>query len=300
MSDISPIEKCEKLLPECKCSERYYKYAKVTCQNISDFEACNDILSNGSVYEVNTTIHITLSGNTVLPKGFLSGLVVTELIADDFQIQVLEGAFDGVLNLKKYFCKKKLYEGLQTGCGKILSSGEVCHGDEKSGIVLGFGFRDGLRPREFVEQLVPEVLLAPSEIGGAVQIELHLLGQLIVLGQISQLDDDDAGNAIFQGLSVGRVELQKTPLAFKSAIRPLLQYQLLNSSTIGTHKEDSKAYAFEYRFSVKFLMRHIIVLTICYAVSQSNEVPFSLSQSHTQESRFAVGVPGGPDQGYAV
>ncbi|GIY08366.1 hypothetical protein CEXT_252351 [Caerostris extrusa] len=77
----------------------------------------------------------------------------------------------------------------------------------------GFGMDCDLR--EYVEQLSPEVLLAPSEVGGAIQIELHLLGQLIVLRQIIQLDDDDTGNAIFQGLSVGRVELQKAPLAFE-------------------------------------------------------------------------------------
>ncbi|GIY01974.1 hypothetical protein CDAR_298021 [Caerostris darwini] len=97
----------------------------------------------------------------------------------------------------------------------MLSSGEVSHGDLKSGIFSGFGFRDGLRPREYVEQLAPEVLLAPNEVRGAVQIELDLLGQLIVLGQIRQLDDDDAWNLIFQGLNVGRIELQKAPLAFE-------------------------------------------------------------------------------------
>ncbi|GIY20524.1 hypothetical protein CEXT_312021 [Caerostris extrusa] len=100
-------------------------------------------------------------------------------------------------------------------CGKMLSSVGVSHGDLMFVIVSGFGFRDGLRPREYVEQLAPEVLLAPSEVCGAVEIELDLLGQLIVLGQIRQLDDDDAGNLIFQGLSVGRVELQTAPLAFK-------------------------------------------------------------------------------------
>ncbi|GIY57033.1 hypothetical protein CDAR_275681 [Caerostris darwini] len=278
MSDISPIEKCEKLLPECKCSERYCKYAKVACQNISDFEAFNNVLSNGSVYEVSTSIHITLSGNTVLPKGSHSGLVVTELIADDFQIQVFEGNRIATQDSEIHALTQLRILSISNNQIQTVSTNQIpprlthlylagfhasfhiyfnlmleititCyHRFLFSGIVLGFGFRDGLRPREFVEQLVPEVLLAPSEVGGAVQIELHLLGQIIVLGQISQLDDDDAGNVIFQGLSVGRVELQKTPLAFKSAIRPLLQYQRLNSSTIGTHKEDSKAYAFEYCF----------------------------------------------------
>ncbi|GIY69475.1 hypothetical protein CEXT_351311 [Caerostris extrusa] len=40
-----------------------------------------------SVFQVNTSFYITLSGNTVLPKEFLSGLSVTELTVDDFQTQ---------------------------------------------------------------------------------------------------------------------------------------------------------------------------------------------------------------------
>ncbi|GIY39032.1 hypothetical protein CDAR_397311 [Caerostris darwini] len=98
---------------------------------------------------------------------------------------------------------------------KLLSNGKVCHGDKKSAVVSGFSFLDGLRPREYVEQLVPEVFLTPNEVGGAFQIDLDLLGQLIILGQIRQLDDDDAGNVIFKGLNVGRAELQKAPLAFQ-------------------------------------------------------------------------------------
>ncbi|GIX85130.1 hypothetical protein CDAR_94181 [Caerostris darwini] len=98
---------------------------------------------------------------------------------------------------------------------KSEESGEVCHGDLKSGIVSELVFWDGLRPRECVEQLAPEVLLPPSEVGGVFEIELDLLGQLIVLGQVSQLDDDDALNVVFQGLDVGQLELQKAPLAFQ-------------------------------------------------------------------------------------
>ncbi|GIY66660.1 uncharacterized protein CEXT_430631 [Caerostris extrusa] len=41
----------------------------MTCQNVSDFEVFKEILDS-SVFEVNTTFFITLSGNTVLPKGF--------------------------------------------------------------------------------------------------------------------------------------------------------------------------------------------------------------------------------------
>ncbi|GIY33098.1 uncharacterized protein CDAR_439961 [Caerostris darwini] len=74
----------------------------LTCQNVSDFEAFDHILSNGSVFEVNTTFDVTLSGNTVLPKGFLNGLVVTQLIVDDFQTQVEEGAFEGVLYIERF------------------------------------------------------------------------------------------------------------------------------------------------------------------------------------------------------
>ncbi|GIY57032.1 protein toll [Caerostris darwini] len=103
MSDIFSIEKCEELLPECKCA----KYVELYCRNVSDFEAFNDILTNGSALEVNTTIRITLSGNTVLPKGFLSGLFVSELTVDDFQTRrVEEGAFDGVLELR-YFTVRR-------------------------------------------------------------------------------------------------------------------------------------------------------------------------------------------------
>ncbi|GIY06886.1 hypothetical protein CEXT_251301 [Caerostris extrusa] len=52
--------------------------------------------------KVNTTFNITLSGNTVLPKGFLRGLIVGQLCIDDPQTEVLEdGAFEGVLHLER-------------------------------------------------------------------------------------------------------------------------------------------------------------------------------------------------------
>ncbi|GIY34694.1 protein toll [Caerostris darwini] len=102
MSGISSREKCEELLPECKCSGNYWN-AEMFCLNVSDFEAFNHILSNGSVFKVNTTFVITLIGNTVLPKGFLSGVIVNWLIVHGSQTQVEEGAFDGVLQLNGIF-----------------------------------------------------------------------------------------------------------------------------------------------------------------------------------------------------
>ncbi|GIY31606.1 uncharacterized protein CEXT_499371 [Caerostris extrusa] len=99
--------KCEELLPECKCSNYKGIYPRLTCQKVRDFEAFDHILSNGSVFQVNSTFKITLSGNTVLPKGFLSGLIVDRLSVDDFQTQrVEEDAFDGVLELIEIFVKK--------------------------------------------------------------------------------------------------------------------------------------------------------------------------------------------------
>ncbi|GIX67877.1 hypothetical protein CEXT_154611 [Caerostris extrusa] len=68
------------------------------------------------------------------------------------------------------------------------------------------------------EQLAPEVLLAPSEVCGAFQIEAGSHGRAHrPCRQIRQLDDDDAGNLIFQGHKAwADVELQTAaPLAFK-------------------------------------------------------------------------------------
>ncbi|GIX70611.1 hypothetical protein CDAR_459801 [Caerostris darwini] len=106
MSDIFSIEKCEELLPQCKCSEDYRISVILTCRNVSDFEAFNDILTNGPVFAVNTNFVITLSGNTVLPKGFLSGLFVSDLIVDDFQTQVEVDAFDGMRYLWQITVRK--------------------------------------------------------------------------------------------------------------------------------------------------------------------------------------------------
>ncbi|GIY01000.1 hypothetical protein CEXT_716171 [Caerostris extrusa] len=50
--------------------------------------------------------HITLSGNTVLPKGFLSGLLVNSLRVDDFQTQSVEEGADGVLELERIFVQR--------------------------------------------------------------------------------------------------------------------------------------------------------------------------------------------------
>ncbi|GIY98233.1 uncharacterized protein CEXT_74111 [Caerostris extrusa] len=106
MTDIFSIEKCEELLPECKCSEDYRISVILTCRNVSDFEAFNDILTNGLVFAVNTNFVITFSGSTVLPKGFLCGLFVSDLIVDDFQTQVEEGAFDGMRYLWQMIVRK--------------------------------------------------------------------------------------------------------------------------------------------------------------------------------------------------
>ncbi|GIY08364.1 hypothetical protein CEXT_252331 [Caerostris extrusa] len=107
MSDIFPREKCEELLPECECSELNLNNVGLTCQNVSDFEAFANILSNGSVFEMNSIYHIALSGNTVLPKGFLSGVIVSEFHLKDFQTQVEEGA-DGVLDLTIFIYSEAL------------------------------------------------------------------------------------------------------------------------------------------------------------------------------------------------
>ncbi|GIX70650.1 uncharacterized protein CEXT_783071, partial [Caerostris extrusa] len=108
MTGYLPIEKCDELLPkyECECRKGYLKDVALICQNVSDFEAFNVILSNGSVFEVNTTFQISLSGNSILPKGFLNGLTVSFLSVDDFQTQVEEGAFDGVLYVKYFYVER--------------------------------------------------------------------------------------------------------------------------------------------------------------------------------------------------
>ncbi|GIY50275.1 uncharacterized protein CEXT_308811 [Caerostris extrusa] len=98
MPDFLPVEEC--VLPECKCSYFYSETAELTCQNISDFEAFDHILSNGSVFDVNTTFYIFLSGNTVLPKGFLNGLGRAINDSEDYVKTNLEQ----MQNKKSYFC----------------------------------------------------------------------------------------------------------------------------------------------------------------------------------------------------
>ncbi|GIY20518.1 hypothetical protein CEXT_311991 [Caerostris extrusa] len=94
MSDASARERCEEHLPECECSDLLeLNNVGMICPNVRDLEAFGHILSSGSVFELNTMLHIRLSGNPVLPKGFLSGVVVTEFHLNDSQTQVEEGAF---------------------------------------------------------------------------------------------------------------------------------------------------------------------------------------------------------------
>ncbi|GIY98223.1 uncharacterized protein CEXT_74061 [Caerostris extrusa] len=100
-------EKCEEHLPKCECYELFeLNNVGTICQNVSDFEAFGHILSSGSVFEVNTILHIRINGNTVLPKGFLSGVVVAEFHLNDFQTQVEEGAFDEVLELRYIYISR--------------------------------------------------------------------------------------------------------------------------------------------------------------------------------------------------
>ncbi|GIY00998.1 hypothetical protein CEXT_716151 [Caerostris extrusa] len=67
-------------------------------------------------------------------------------------------------------------------------------GKASAAINLGTGASWMGQILKYVEQLAPEVFLAPSEVGGVFQIDLDLLGQLIILGRRSgKHDDDDAG-----------------------------------------------------------------------------------------------------------
>ncbi|GBN86494.1 hypothetical protein AVEN_203886-1, partial [Araneus ventricosus] len=101
-----PKEKCEKALPECDCEEGYMDVVGLICQNVSNFETFTQTLSDGSVFKVNTTYDIILTGIRVLPRGFLKGLIVERLYIDEIQTEVVEdGAFDGMLQLKKFQVK---------------------------------------------------------------------------------------------------------------------------------------------------------------------------------------------------
>ncbi|GFW00295.1 hypothetical protein TNCV_4354921 [Trichonephila clavipes] len=64
-----------------------------------------------------------------------------------------------------------------------------------------------------VEKVVPEVLIAPSQVGGAVQIELN--GRVDVLGEVADLDHDDPVNPVLEGLHMSSTELHQAPLALQ-------------------------------------------------------------------------------------
>ncbi|GFW00314.1 uncharacterized protein TNCV_4355111 [Trichonephila clavipes] len=96
-----PKEKCEALLPGCKCDD-YEVVTGLYCTNVSDFGAFTRILEDGSLFEANTTYEITLLGNRVLPREFLKGLFVFRLYVDNPGTESLEeGAFDGVIRLRR-------------------------------------------------------------------------------------------------------------------------------------------------------------------------------------------------------
>ncbi|GIY21914.1 protein toll [Caerostris darwini] len=97
-----PTQNCENDLPECKCAD-FGEVAGLTCLNMSDFEKFTHKLTDGTLFEVNTTYEITLSGNRVLPRGFLKGLIVFRLYIDDPDTEVLEEkAFEGVIRLRRF------------------------------------------------------------------------------------------------------------------------------------------------------------------------------------------------------
>ncbi|GIY28623.1 uncharacterized protein CEXT_310771 [Caerostris extrusa] len=146
MSDYLPMEECGELLPECECeyTKGYLNDVELTCHNVSDFEAFNDILSNGSVFEVNTTFQISLSGNSILPKGFLSGLTVSVLSVDDFQTQVEEGVFDGVLYIKYFYVERssmKLKTSVSSSKGSYTSRHRNENNESSMTTYDGAGFR---------------------------------------------------------------------------------------------------------------------------------------------------------------
>ncbi|KAF8788289.1 Endothelial zinc finger protein induced by like protein [Argiope bruennichi] len=98
--------KCKTLLPECECDDNDL-VAGLVCQNVSNFDAFTKILKDGSLFEKWTTYEIKLSGTRILPQQFLKGLIVYRLLIDDPLTEGLEdGAFDGVLRLKKFHVRK--------------------------------------------------------------------------------------------------------------------------------------------------------------------------------------------------
>ncbi|XP_055943393.1 protein toll-like isoform X1 [Argiope bruennichi] len=106
LSDCTSLKtRCEESLPECEC-DFYNSMGLLTCKNISNFEMFAQKLSDGSLFEVNTTFNILLSGHRVLPRGFLNGLIVQKLTIDDIQTEHIENtAFDGTLKLKVFTVK---------------------------------------------------------------------------------------------------------------------------------------------------------------------------------------------------
>ncbi|GIY21975.1 uncharacterized protein CDAR_570881 [Caerostris darwini] len=100
------VKKCKYVLLECRCG-LYLSNAEVSCRNVSDFEKFAEKLADGSLFEVNATYTIWLSGSSVLPRGFLRGLDVSGLIVDDPPLQGLEeGALEGVLRLQDFMVDK--------------------------------------------------------------------------------------------------------------------------------------------------------------------------------------------------
>ncbi|CAL1270621.1 unnamed protein product [Larinioides sclopetarius] len=98
-----PKEKCEAALPECDCEKEYMDAVGLSCLNLRNFTHFSRTLSDGSVFEVNTTYDIILIGVRVLPRGFLNGLILKRLYIDDIQTEVVEeGAFDGILQLQTF------------------------------------------------------------------------------------------------------------------------------------------------------------------------------------------------------
>ncbi|GIX72844.1 hypothetical protein CEXT_674941 [Caerostris extrusa] len=67
----------------------------LTCQNVSDFEAFDHILSEWFCVRGEHNFRYHFVWQHCSSQGFLSGLVVTQLIVDDFQTQMEEGAFEG-------------------------------------------------------------------------------------------------------------------------------------------------------------------------------------------------------------
>ncbi|CAL1270622.1 unnamed protein product [Larinioides sclopetarius] len=116
-----PKEKCEAALPECDCEKEYMDAVGLSCLNLRNFTHFSRTLSDGSVFEVNTTYDIILIGVRVLPRGFLNGLILKRLYIDDIQTEVVEeGAFDGILQLQTFrvqLSSIQVADAFETRCG---------------------------------------------------------------------------------------------------------------------------------------------------------------------------------------